>query len=68
MTLINVFVFIALKILHSLAFVQKSLFSNSADICKIPKIIPGSIVFILNVLSAKVNVFIYSYCHKTCSY
>ena len=57
MAMINVLIYIVLKILYSLVFVQKSLFAITADINKISKSAESDIALILNVLSEKVNSF-----------
>ena len=57
MTLINVSVFLVLKILHNIVFVQKSSLQITTDVSKSSKSVQDDIAFVLNAFSETVNVF-----------
>ena len=58
MDLINVLIYVVLKILYNFVFVEKSLF---ADISKISESVEADITFVLNLLLETANVFAWIY-------
>ena len=60
MALINVAVFLVLKILHDLAYMQKVFGGHlTSDVSKVSKNVEGSIAFIFNVILETVNGFMW---------
>lgn len=59
MALINVAVFLVLKILHDLAYMQKVFVGHlTSDVSKVSKSVEGDIAFLSNVILERVHRFV----------